>query len=324
MRSLRPCAKVALVALAGVGAPGLALADGWTFTPSMSGQELATDNLLETPTHTRSDFVTTLSPGFSLTEDSERVQGTLDYSPSLYYYALTPSQNTIGHNLYANGTATVIPDFAFFDLRAFAAMQPTTPGLTTSPIATTPSISLPAFTNVSGGLPSVQLSQDYSFSASPYIGRRFDDFGAVELRYTFADTQINNNSKASPAVPAGFANQSSSDRTNEVTATFNTGERFGLYEGRVLLDGAKSSGTGGLNQSSSYVATIDSAYRVTPRIAPLSTIGYEAIEFNGFPPIRINDVIWGIGVRLTPSSDLTINVRYGHANGITAPYFDVL
>jgi uncharacterized protein (PEP-CTERM system associated) len=318
------------------GSLNFALADGWTFSPRISGQELATDNVLLTPTNRRSDFETTLSPGFSITEDSERFQGNLDYSPSLYYYALTPAQNAIGHNLYANGTVTLVPDLAFFDVRGFAALQPSAPGLTGTaiatgtplpttgtPITTTVPILGPTLTNLSTGVPASQLSQDLSFSASPYLARRFGDFGAGELRYTFSNTQINSPTSAVVA-PLGFSTQSSSDRTNEATASFNTGERFGPYEGRLLLDAAQSTGTGVLNQASSRVATLDSAYAVTPRIAALWAIGYEKIQFSGVPPTRIDDLVWGIGTRLKPSPDATITLRYGHANGITSPYLQIL
>src|SRR5580658_311261 len=103
MRSKRPRrARLVIMSVIGAciqGSPNFALADGWTFSPWIGGQELATDNVLLTPTNRRSDFLTTLSPGFSITEDGERLRGNLDYSPSLYYYALTPTQNAIGHNL---------------------------------------------------------------------------------------------------------------------------------------------------------------------------------------------------------------------------------
>src|ERR1700680_3522278 len=103
MRSKHP-RRVRLVIMSAIGAcfsgsPNLALADGWTFTPWIGGQESATDNVLSTPTNRRSDFQTTISPGISITEDAERLQGNIYYSPSLNYYALTPAQNAISHNL---------------------------------------------------------------------------------------------------------------------------------------------------------------------------------------------------------------------------------
>src|SRR5947207_9235256 len=89
---------------------GSAVAGDWTITPRISGQELFTDNVLQTPTNRRSDFVTSLSPGIGINGESARLTAKLDYSPVVQLYALTPGQNFLGHNLYANGTATIIPD----------------------------------------------------------------------------------------------------------------------------------------------------------------------------------------------------------------------
>src|SRR5436190_20012070 len=87
----------------------------WTVAPRVSGQEIFTDNVLYTPTNRRGDFITSVSPGIDIIGESPRLQAKLDYAPTLQLYALTPDQNFIGHNLYANGTAVVVPDLLFFD-----------------------------------------------------------------------------------------------------------------------------------------------------------------------------------------------------------------
>src|SRR5258706_226068 len=118
-----------------------AIAGDWTITPRISGQELFTDNVLLTPTNRQSDFVTTLSPGLSVSGDSPRLQVKFDYSPVVSIYAITPNQNFFGQSLYGNGTATVVPDAFFIDARAYATLQPSTPGLATgvfSPAFTPP------------------------------------------------------------------------------------------------------------------------------------------------------------------------------------------
>jgi uncharacterized protein (PEP-CTERM system associated) len=305
--------------------PITASADDWVFTPRITGQEMFTDNVLLTPTDKRFDVVTTLSPGINISDDSERLRGTLDYAPTLYYYAFTPGQSNIGHNLYANGTATVIPDFAYFDIRGFAALQPTTPSLANpslianpSVVGTNTSVIGTGFNNLSSGIPINQLTQSLSLSASPYLVRRFGDFGTAELRYTYSDTTLTG---VAPTIlqPLGTPAQNTATRTSEGTATFVTGREFGPYEGRLLLDAAESNGTGTVNAGNQAIASLDSAYALTRRIAPLVTIGHEQIQFNGLPPVRINDLIWGFGVRLTPSQDATITLRYGHADGITSP-----
>ena len=102
-----------------------------TISPRFNAQELITDNVLLTPSNRKSDFVTTISPGLAVTADTTRLQAKIDYSPAVYLYALTPNQNLIGHNLYANGTTIIAPYLFFFDARGYASLQPSTPGLNT-------------------------------------------------------------------------------------------------------------------------------------------------------------------------------------------------
>src|SRR5207248_8539332 len=140
--------------------------------PRVSGQEIFTDNVLYTPTNRRGDFITSVSPGIDIIGESPRLQTKLDYAPTLQLYALTPDQNFIGHNLYANGTAVVVPDLLFFDARGYAALQPTFPGFSTGVQPLVPPTLGPSFTNLSQGVPRSQLSQLASFSGSPSLARR--------------------------------------------------------------------------------------------------------------------------------------------------------
>ena len=295
-----------------------AIAGDWTFTPRIVGQELYTDNVLLTPTNRRSDFVTTISPGLSISDDSPRLQAKFDYSPTLQYYALTPNLNFIGQNLYANGTATVVPELFFLDARGLLSVQPSVPGLGTGLLPTTvPSLLGPTFFNTSQGIPQSQLAQVSSFSASPYLARRFGDIGSAELRYSFSDTNFNGIQALTPLTPAGTALQNTSTTTNEATAAFVTGESLGRLQSRLTLDAAQSSGTGATNQ---LIGIVDSAYAINQRIAALATIGHEQINFSGLPPTHIDDLVWGVGTRLTPNPDATIVLSYGHRNGFSAPY----
>src|SRR5215472_11331854 len=167
-------------------------AQNLTVSTYLGAQELVTDNVLLTPTNTKSDFVTTVSPGLSINADTTRLQGKLDYSPTAFEYAFTPGQSLIGQNLYANGTATLARDLLFMDARGYATLQPSVPGLTTGVSAAAPT--LPSVgtgvQNSSTGIPSTQLTQVTSFSASPYLVHRFDGTGTAELRYTFSDTNF--------------------------------------------------------------------------------------------------------------------------------------
>jgi hypothetical protein len=300
-----------------------AYAGDWIITPRIAGQELFTDNVFLTPNGQRSDFVTNLSSGINITGESSRLRGTLDYSPTLYLYALNSSQDLVGQNLYANGTATIVRNLFFLDARGYASLQPSTPGLVNGTSGSPLSPPALGFGNVIQGIPKSELTQVSSFSASPYLVHRFDGFGTGELRYTVSNTNFSGGTSTLLA-PPGIALQSTMTTTNEGTAVFFTGENFGPFAARFLLDAAHSTGSGVLNHASQFLARVDAAYALTRRIAMLATVGHEDLRFSGFPPIRVDDMVWGAGLRLTPSPDTTATLSYGHQNGVTAPYVAII
>jgi len=314
------------------GAPLAAIAGDWTITPFIAGQETFTDNVLLTPTNRRSDFVTGLFPGISINGESARFRATLNYSPTVELFALTPNQNFVGHNLYANGNAALVQDLLFLDARGYMSLLPTNPGLTTaggfaipaaipgipSSITGIPSAAGPSFLNPQQGLPANQLGQVSSFSASPYLLHRFDGLGTGELRYTLSDTNTSNLQTGGFTTP-GFATQNTSSLTNEVTGSFSTGENFGRLQSRLLLDAVRSSGSGVFSGSRQTTEVIDSTYAITYRLAALASIGHENINYGGNAQTRIDDLIWSVGAQFTPSPDLSLTASYGHRNGTTSP-----
>src|SRR5438874_5146910 len=309
--------------------PYLAIAGDWTITPWIAAQETFTDNVFFTSSNRRSDLITGLSPGVSITGESARLHANLSYSPTLALFAFTPNQNFLGHNLYANGEATIVPDWFFFDARGYMALQPNIPGVSgafnpsiTAPASVTPqalpSAVAPGFVNNQSAIPSSLLSQVSSFTASPFLAHRFGDLGSAELRYTVNYTDLSG-SQNQALVPSGFLVQNTNSIINEGSASFVTGETFGRFQARFLLDAAQSSGTGVFNNASQTVEVVDTGYRIDHSVTALASIGHENLRFSGFPPVRIDDAIWGIGAQFTPSPDLTLVVNYGHRNGTTAP-----
>lgn len=319
----RVCRAVAAWSLAGglAAFPLAAVAGDWTLTPGISTQENYTDNVLLTPTNPHSDFFTTISPSLSITGQSARLRGTFYYSPTAYLYARTSALDAVGQNLYANGTATLVPHHFFLDANAYASLLPTIPGLANGGFAAAPTAPGGNFggigTNSFAGIPPNQLTQATSVEASPYLVQRFDGFGTGELRYTVTDTNTSGG-QTNPLAPPGFALQNTNQLINEGTAAFLTGDDFGRFASRVVLDAAQSSGIGVL-QSSQTIGVADNAYAITRRIFALGTIGYENLRFGGIPPVHFNDVVWGIGTRLVPRLNASITAIYGHRNGVTAP-----
>lgn len=298
-----------------------ARAGDWVITPRGEDQELFTDNVFLEPTDRRSDLITTLAPGINITGASPRLSGTLDYSPNFYLFALNPNQDIIGHNLYANGTATLAPNLLYFDLHAYASLQPTTPALSTDLSSLVPSSGLsavgPTTPFLPTAIPKAQLTQVTTVIASPYVQRRFGDYGTGEVRYTFADNNFSGGENLL-LTPAASALQSGSDLTNEGTATFVTGSFFDRFRSELLVDTSHTSGSDLPQDQTRAVAATE--VPIAYKISALTTIGYEDLRFSGIPAVNINDAVWGIGARFAPTPDRNLVVLYGRHEGVVSPY----
>jgi uncharacterized protein (PEP-CTERM system associated) len=308
----------------GVGlAPLPATAGDWTATKSLGGQEVFTDNVFLTPTNTKSDFITVLAPAIEIRGDSDRLTGVLDYSPSAYVYALNPSLDTVSQRFNGNGTAVLVPNHLLLDVQGYAADIPVGPATSLFGFGPTFSPAGPSFFgtggNTSPGVLPNASTQTTTFTASPYVVQRFRDFGAAELRYTVSNTSFGS-PPTTPALPTGFAPPTGNTLTNEGTASFLTGSRFGPLASRLTFDTVETSGA--VIPSNQNIVVLNSAYAIDRRLAAIATIGYEEFRYTSLPPVRFSDAVWGVGARLTPNPSSTITLRYGHQSGITGPYLD--
>jgi hypothetical protein len=58
------------------------------------------------------------------------------------------------------------------------------------------------------------------------------------------------------------------------------------------------------------------AYAVNRFFTPLASIGHETIDYpNALPPVRIDDVIWAAGGKVSPNADSFLTATYGHRYG---------
>lgn len=67
--------------------PAAAQSTGLTITPRFTASVQATDNRLLSATNPRSDIITTLSPGLSITSGIRGLRGSIDYQPSYVHFA---------------------------------------------------------------------------------------------------------------------------------------------------------------------------------------------------------------------------------------------
>jgi len=243
------------------------------------------------------DFITRITPSVGVTGDSARLVGSLFYGPSANIYLYHGNQNNIAQNLNGAATITVIPDFFFVDLRAFAGEQSIT------------GYNGPASTNT---VSSSNEALTTSFSISPTLRHSFSTLASAELGYTLSRTAYDANNAVASSTAAQVNQNFTSQQEN---AILSTGEDFGQFSDSLSANATQSSGTGPQSGAYSYNYSNSVSYAVTRTLFANGSIGHETYYYGGPTPYSISDVTWNIGARWTPNPDSSISVGYGHQQG---------
>jgi uncharacterized protein (PEP-CTERM system associated) len=282
---------------------------GWTITPSLGLQLLATDNLYQSQSNRQSEFITTLTPGVLITVDTSRFKGVVNYEPDLSLYASDTSQSGIDHQFNGQMLVALVPSIFFLDLRGSAAVQAANGGYTT------------AGDNTNSRDNQVQTT---SFQVSPYLVHRFGGLATLQVGYAFQSvTQDLRDNGAAAFTPTGQTYFSDQDFTaNEFYAVARSGEDLG----RLALEGRAIStdydGSGVLENAYRRIAAVEARYAVTRFVSVLGEVGYEQQRYSGFPPFRISEPVWSVGTKLTLSPESSITARYGRHDGFDSARLD--
>ncbi len=293
---------------------------GFTFTPRIGGQTGFNSNVLASPTNPRADWVNYLTPGITVTANTSRVEARLDYSPTLGIYARTPGQNFLGQNFTGNGQVTVVNDLFYVDLRGFAGVQPRngagfggTTGFGGGGVGGNSN------TGAGGGLPLNQLSQTTSFSLTPYLLHRFGDVGTLKIGYSLSQSTSTpvTGFGSLPFFSGGSSALSGNSNltTNQEVVQFQSGEILGQVNNLFIINANQYSGSGVSNGGYQNFVSNRVGYALTRQVTVFGQIGVEDIHYNGVPPTRINDGTWLVGTQLTPSSNSSLSIGYGHQYG---------
>ena len=322
-------------------ANGLAAPEGggWTFLPRFDLQEMLTDNVFEQNTPRQWDIGTFFSPGIGVAGNTPRLQLTLDYAPTLALYAHAGSLNALTEQLNGIGLVTMVPDLAYVDVRALAGVHSLYGGIgglgTIGASASAASASAATVASLAGnsmGLNKSNEVQTDSLAISPYLLRRFGDYGTGKLGYSLSATQSNLLTGFASSPLAGGGGNGQTQVTNEEFAHFATGEFLGalqnvfdvdLQQSNSNTDAAFITATTGLQANSNStpstrnIVTDQVNYVVNRAITVFVSGGHENITYTGVIQ-PIDDLTWSIGTTLTPNSDSLLSVSYGHLNGFNS------
>jgi len=271
----------------------------WRFSPSVTVRETWTDNASQqADDRARSQLITDLAPGFTLTENGRRLKLGMNAQYHVFGYTNDDpaARQNLANNSYqydAHGQLEAIDELLWVDANASRQRTATS-----------------AFGPLADNLYSNNNRTDVSsWSISPYLRHRFGTFADATLRFTRDSVQ---------GGAAGFGDSMASTRTlllarpGDHTFGWNfMATHQDLTDNSQLANGsflhAKSS-------SESEVAGI--AYRMTRTLSLTADAGYDSFDYapltEGGSAQRTAGRRWSAGFMWQPSLRTDVRASFGH------------
>lgn len=260
-----------------------AIAADWKLTPSLDLEETYSDNIRLAPRGgEKSDWVTQVNPGVSLTGTGPHLKAHVTYRMQNIFYANDSSQRKTNHQLSAGATAELVNDFLFLDGNASISQQ---------------NISLfgpqaADNTNITGNRASVT-----TYSISPYLRHRFGEIASSELRYTHDEVRTR---------VGGLSNS----KGDSILFRLNSGPAFsrlgwGLHYNKQI--------TGYSNNPTADTETLsgDLRFSITSQFSLTATAGYEKYNYISTTGTKPEDRFRTAGFSWTPSTKISIQASKG-------------
>ncbi len=269
--------------------------------PTMGVGETLYDNVnfLHSPRTAAAE--TSFIPGVSISADTPRLQGVMSATVQGNVYTPTSYLDQFIANLFAGGTATVMPDLLFVDARSAITQASALPGL--------------GFINPSL-LPRTQQTQLYANTVSPYLRESLDGLVDTELRYRFGATNFGGNTAATPSTLTPGVTSLANGILNEGTFIAATGRNFERALSRLTVD-ASDFNSNSTSRNTSFNAYNDFQYRITPDISALARIGYQNLRYPFAPEATFAGVTWLAGGQLGLGPNYGyVSLEYGRQQGV--------
>ena len=248
----------------------------WEIVPMLSVEETYTDNLRLSPSGSeRSDWVTELRPGVSVSGRGARLRFNAAYSAGVVYRAQEGS-NDLFHNLNATGDAELVRQLLFVDTRASVSQS---------------NVSLlgpQADSNVSN---TANRTTVRTFLLSPYLRHDFGNDAQGEARLTYS------------TVNSGSAGSSTNSDSNRIDTRLFSGPAYKLFTWNLAY--SKEHIDYSTTTQSSDTETVSAYGRrlITPNLGLQATVGYEdnnyGISVPGSSPTK--GTFWSLGPEWTPT-----------------------
>ncbi|MEO8837727.1 MAG: TIGR03016 family PEP-CTERM system-associated outer membrane protein [Herbaspirillum sp.] len=231
-----------------------ALAADWLVTPTLRLGESYTDNVRLAPAgKEESDFISSVSPGLSVTGNGQGLKFKANYDYQYLYYA-NNSQGKGYHHLDATTKVTLARDWLFFDGAASIGQQP----ISAFGTQTTSNY------NLADNQTTVK-----TFTASPYLRHDFNGWATSELRYTHQSLGTGSDTLSSSSSDSLGWNINSDPSFRQLAWGLNARAQ----QNRMARTESISSSTAGGNLR----------YMVTPQFYLTATAGYDKYDYISAP-----------------------------------------
>lgn len=286
---MRPLLTVRAVAVSMLLAVPHAYAGDWKITPSIDLRETYTDNVrLASDGNEKSDFITQISPGISVTGTGARLKLNARYTMQNIFYASESDAKSLNHQLNGNATAELWEDIFFVDGKASISQQNTS------------NFGSQALdnTNITSSRSNV-----VTYSISPYIHHHLKNFASTVTRLTH--DSVSSDSAMS---------DSQSDRLQfDMTSGRDFGRLgWGLHYYRQKIDSTSQSGGTSLSNNDSRNYSADLSYRLTPQFRLTATAGQQKNSYQSLTGKSSGGTYWNGGFVWTPSQRTSISANAGH------------
>lgn len=276
-------------------------ASEFKFVPNLTVSETYTDNVgLNSRGSERSDFVTTVAPGFQVSRDSSRLQLKATYRLQALLYANNTAGTSLSNLLDASAHGTLIPDLLLFDARAAVTQQ-----------------NASAFGPQSASNVNVTNNrvETRSYSISPYLEQHFSNLAVGQLRYAhealssgdvYGNSGNGNSTNGLGVGNIGLGNSS----TDRLSATLNSGPAFRTFNWGALASSQKTRYLDADNVSQSTLSA-NVGYLLGPNLRATAAGGYEKDTYATLGD-KPQGAFYNAGFIWTPSSRTNVTATAGH------------
>lgn len=255
----------------------------WQVSPSVEVRETWSDNpQLRNDNEKQSQFITSVSPGVTIKNDTPRLQVAASYRLSAFAYSdsRATGNDRLNSNLNATAKGNLIRDFLFFDATA---------GITQAQVS--------AFGPVNNsGYSDTNRTEVRSYRVSPYIVQQFGGFATTQLRY--AHDQVDSDL-------SGFGRSTS----DVIDFSLNSGPTFktlgwGLQLNRENLEDSIAP----KSINSSALASL--RYSLNRQFSLTATGGYDKFDYEGMGE-GTKGASWSLGFGYEPSTRTSVRMSAG-------------